>query len=83
MLSYVTMAPHAVAAVHTHDEEQIGLVISGTCEFELDGMTRTLGPGDAYHAPPGVPHGARTGDAECVIVDVFSPPRQALLDLFG
>ena len=81
MLSHVTIAPHGVADLHTHDEEQIGLIISGTCEFELDGETRTLVPGDIYHAPPGVPHGARTGDEEVVIVDLFSPPRQALLDL--
>ena len=83
MLSYVTIAPHGVAAVHTHDEEQIGLVVSGHCEFDLDGDVRRLGPGDIYHAPPGVPHGARAGDEECVIVDLFGPPRRALLDLLG
>jgi quercetin dioxygenase-like cupin family protein len=81
MLSYVTVAPHGVAPEHTHDEEQMGVVVSGHCEFVLDGEVRNLGPGDVYHAPPGVPHGVRTGDEECVIVDVFSPPRQALLDL--
>lgn len=83
MLSHVTIAPHGEAAVHTHDEEQIGLVISGSCEFSLDGTVRTLRPGDIYFAPPGVPHGARTQDEECLIVDVFGPPRQALLDLLG
>jgi quercetin dioxygenase-like cupin family protein len=80
LLSYVHIAPHGLAAVHTHDEEQIGLVVQGRCEFELDGEVRQLGPGDAYHAPPGVPHGARTGDEECVIVDMFAPPRRALLE---
>jgi quercetin dioxygenase-like cupin family protein len=81
MLSHVTVAPHGEAAVHTHDEEQIGLVVSGSCEFVLDGNARRLGVGDIYHAPPGVPHGVTTGDEECVIVDIFSPPRRALLDL--
>lgn len=81
MLSHVTIAPHGEAAVHTHDEEQLGLVVSGSCEFVLDGDVRQLTAGDIYHAPPGVPHGARTGDEECVIVDLFSPPRRALLDL--
>ena len=81
MLSHVTIAPHGDAPLHTHDEEQIGLVLSGSCEFELDGVTRTLKAGDVYHAPPGVPHGARTNDEQVVIVDLFSPPRQALLDL--
>jgi quercetin dioxygenase-like cupin family protein len=81
MLSHVTIAPHGQAAVHTHDEEQMGLVVSGTCEFSLDGVQRTLAAGDIYHAPAGVPHGATAGPDGCVIVDLFAPPRQALLDL--
>jgi quercetin dioxygenase-like cupin family protein len=81
MISHATVAPHGVAAVHTHDEEQLGIIISGACEFDLDGVVRPLTVGDIYHAPPGVPHGVRTGDEQCVIVDIFSPPRRALLDL--
>jgi len=81
MLSHVTIAPHGQAAVHTHDEEQMGLVVSGTCQFSLDGVERTLSAGDIYHAPAGVPHGATAGADGCVIVDLFAPPRQALLDL--
>jgi quercetin dioxygenase-like cupin family protein len=81
MLSYVTVSPNSEAAVHAHDEEQMGIVIAGTCTFELDGETRRLGRGDVYVAPPGVPHGLTTAAEECVVIDVFSPPRQALLDL--
>ena len=81
MLSHATIAPHGEAAVHTHDEEQVGIVVSGSCEFVLDGNARRLTAGDIYHAPPGVPHGVTTGDEECVIVDIFSPLRRALLDL--
>jgi quercetin dioxygenase-like cupin family protein len=81
LLSHVTVAPHGTAAVHTHDEEQMGLVVEGECEFSLDGDVRTLTVGDIYHAPPGVPHGVVAGAQGCVIVDLFSPPRRALLDL--
>jgi quercetin dioxygenase-like cupin family protein len=81
MLSHVTIEPHSEAPTHTHDEEQMGIVLEGTCEFELDGEVRTVGPGDVYHAPPGIPHGVRTGAGRCVIIDMFSPPRRALLDL--
>jgi quercetin dioxygenase-like cupin family protein len=79
MLSYVTIAPHSTAPVHVHSEEQMGVIVSGTCEFHLDGETRALGPGAVYLAPPGVPHGVTTGAEPCVVVDVFSPPRAALL----
>jgi quercetin dioxygenase-like cupin family protein len=81
MLSWVAMDPDSEAPVHTHDEEQMGVVLSGSCEFVLDGVARRLARGDVYLAPPGVPHGARTSARACVIVDVFSPPRAALLAL--
>lgn len=81
MLSYVRLDPHSEAAVHVHDEEQMGIVLSGQCVFSLDGEERTMRTGDTYHAPPGVPHGARTFDDACEILDVFTPPRSALLEL--
>lgn len=81
MLSFVTLDPHSEAAVHTHDEEQMGVVVRGSCEFELDGEVRRLTEGDIYVAPPGVPHGARTGDESCEVIDAFTPPRAALLAL--
>lgn len=83
------LQPGAVAAVHTHAEEQLGYVVSGDCVFS-DGTERwELGPGDSYHAPPGVPHGATAGETGCVILDAFAPPREQVLrmlaerDLFG
>ncbi len=83
LLSYVTMAPHGVAAVHAHDEEQMGLIVSGSGEMELDAVSCQLAAGDVYHAPPGVPHGIVAGPQGCVIVDLFSPPRRALLALLA
>lgn len=80
MLSQVTMPANVTAAIHSHSEEKIGMVVSGTCEFNLGGVARKLGPGDIYHVPAGVPHGPRTLDEECVLVDVFSPPRTDLLN---
>lgn len=81
LLSRVTFEPHSEAPVHTHDEEQMGMVLSGWIDFDLDGEVRRLVPGDLYHAPPGVPHGARTGEERCIVLDVFSPPRAALVAL--
>ncbi len=81
LLCRVTFDPHGDAPVHTHDEEQMGIVVSGSGDFHLDGETRRVGPGDTYHAPPGVPHGLRAGAEGCVVIDVFSPPRAALMEL--
>jgi quercetin dioxygenase-like cupin family protein len=80
-LSLVRMEPGAVAAVHEHSEEQIGIVLEGTCSLELADQTRILGTGDVYVAPSFVSHGATAGDEGCRILDAFSPPREALREL--
>ena len=80
-LSLVRMEPGAEAAVHAHDEEQIGIVLDGSCRFTLGEETRTLRHGDVYVAPPFVPHGALAGDDGCRILDAFAPPREALREL--
>ena len=83
MLSHVTIEDGCAAEAHTHDEEQMGLVLEGGCEFTLGGEVRSLGPGDVYWAPPGVVHGARAVGGRCVIADLFSPPRAALMELLA
>lgn len=79
MLSEVTAPANSAGAAHTHEQEKLGVVLSGSCEFTLDGVTRQLGPGDIYQVPPGVPHGFRATE-DCVLLDVFSPPRPDLLE---
>jgi hypothetical protein len=66
--------------VITAEEEQIVIVLEGEMEFELDGVVRTMRPGDVAIAPPWVPHGAHTNETGCYEVDVFNPPRKTLLD---
>ncbi|HEV3312248.1 MAG TPA: cupin domain-containing protein [Chloroflexota bacterium] len=79
-LSFVTFAPHAEAVIHSHAEEQFVLVLEGEVEFEVGGETRMLRPGMGILIPPFVSHGARTYDTPCTEVDVFHPPRQALIE---
>jgi quercetin dioxygenase-like cupin family protein len=81
MANFVRFAPHTEAPLHAHEEEQITIVIEGELEFDLDGETRILRPGDLAVIPPFVPHAARTHDQPSLEIDVFAPPRQALLAL--
>jgi quercetin dioxygenase-like cupin family protein len=83
LLCRVTIDPHSEAPVHAHHEEQMGIVLSGSGDFHLDGKTSRVGPGDTYHAPPGVSHGLQAGAEGCVVIDVFSPPRAALMELIA
>lgn len=79
MVNFVQFAPHTEAPHHVHIEEQIVIVLEGEFEFELDGETRTMRPGDVAVVPPWVPHGAHTNESTCLEVDVFNPPRETLL----
>jgi len=81
MVNFVSFAEHTVAPTHVHEEEQIVIVLDGEFEFELDGETRTMRPGDVAVVPPWVPHGAWTENTTCREVDVFNPPRKTLLDI--
>lgn len=79
-LNVVTFQPHTEAPLHAHEEEQMVFVLEGSLEFEVEGEVRLLKPGMAVHIPAFAEHGARTKDERCVEIDVFSPPRQGLLD---
>lgn len=80
MVNFVTFAEHTVAPHHVHAEEQIVIVLEGEFEFDIDGDARTMRPGDVAVIPAWVPHGAHTNDTTCVEVDVFTPPRETLLE---
>jgi len=76
MLSLVTLAPNAVVPTHSHPHEQMGMMVSGTMEFTIEGETRQLGPNEMYLVPGDVPHAAKAGPGGAVALDAFSPPRE-------
>jgi quercetin dioxygenase-like cupin family protein len=41
---------------HRHPQEQIVYVVRGRLQVEVDSEVAVLGPGDAFHALPDVPH---------------------------
>ncbi len=79
--SFVRYQPRSLAPRHAHEEEQLFVVLEGELELDLDGQVRRLRPGDAALIPSWVPHSARSLDAPAYQLDVFSPPRKALLAL--
>ena len=75
MLSVVTFEPNSVVPEHSHPHEQMGIMLSGTLEFTVGGLTRILGPGDQWRIPGGVPHRVVAVDGPAVALDVFHPVR--------
>jgi quercetin dioxygenase-like cupin family protein len=80
-LNVVVIEPNGVAELHAHDEEQMGYVVTGECEFTDGSSTWILEPGDTYHAAANVPHGARSLGDRCVIIDCFAPVRAGIREL--
>lgn len=60
---------------HSHDNEQLGLVIEGTIRFTVGDETRELGPGATWCIPSQVSHGVVAGLEGAVVVEVFAPAR--------
>jgi len=55
MANFVRYNPNTVAPLHTHEEEQITVVIEGELEFDLAGDLRIMGAGMAVVVPSGFP----------------------------
>ena len=83
LVNFVHYEPHTVVPLHSHPESQITFVIDGEFEFDLRGDVRVMRRGMVAVIPPWVPHAARTRDGGCFQIDVFQPPRSALLDLIA
>jgi len=75
MLSVVTLEPHSEGQIHSHPQEQWGVLLEGECIRIQDGEEVHMRAGDFWHTPAGVSHGIRTGDSGAKVLDIFSPPR--------
>ena len=74
-LGVVELDPGAVVPEHRHENEQLGMVLSGSLEFRVGEETRALGPGGSWRIPSNEPHEVRAGPDGAVVIDVFAPPR--------
>ncbi len=74
-LAVVELDPGAVVAEHSHENEQLGIVLHGSMSFRVGEEHRELGPGGTWRIPSNTPHEATAGPEGAVVIDVFSPPR--------
>jgi quercetin dioxygenase-like cupin family protein len=75
-LSYIELEPGVSVPEHNHENEQLGMVLSGSLTFTIGGETREVGPGEAWCITAHVPHSVVTGPGGAVLVEVFSPIRE-------
>jgi len=57
-------SPHAP---HTHAEEEVMIIESGTGEIFCDGKTTKIGPGSVMYTTPNVPHGITNTGSEPIV----------------
>lgn len=77
--SFVRYEPNSVAPLHAHEEEQLFVVLEGELELTLGDEVRLVRAGHAALIPAWIPHGVRSLDGPAYQMDVFSPPRKAML----
>ncbi len=74
-LAVIELEPNSVVPEHSHDNEQLGVLASGSVTFRIGDEERELGPGSTWRIPAHVSHEVRTGPDGAVAVEVFAPAR--------
>ena len=74
-LAVVELAPGAVVGEHSHDHEQLGMVLRGSISFRVGDEERELGPGETWEIRSNTPHHAVAGPDGASVLDLFAPPR--------
>jgi unsaturated pyranuronate lyase len=75
-LALVELAPDAIVPGHQHENEQLGMVITGTVTFTIGDETRVLGPGGSWRIPSNVHHQVSVGPEGAMVIDIFAPTRR-------
>ena len=76
MISIVRIAPGAAGDLHSHPEEQWGVLLEGGGVRNQDGRDHAVTAGDFWQTPGGVAHSFCAGPDGAVVLDIFSPPRE-------
>ena len=79
MVARIVMKKGCLVPEHSHHNEQISQVLSGSMRFLIEGKEIILRAGEFLLIPPHVPHSAEALE-DCVGIDTFTPPRQDWID---
>lgn len=76
MLNLIEFEPGATVPLHSHEHEQLGIVLRGMQALVVDGVAHELGPYEAYVLPSNVEHSAYCGPDGATVLDIFQPVRE-------
>lgn len=75
MFTYFEIEPHSRFEKHSHQSEQITMVLEGKLFFEAGDRTVIVHPGEVAAFPSNVPHAVYTEEEPVKAVDAWSPLR--------
>jgi quercetin dioxygenase-like cupin family protein len=76
MLNLIEFEPGSTVPLHSHEHEQLGIVLRGMQALVVDGVPHELGPMEGYVLPGGVEHSAYCGPEGALVLDIFQPVRE-------
>jgi quercetin dioxygenase-like cupin family protein len=76
MLNMIEFQPGATVPLHSHEHEQLGIVLRGMQGLVVEGVAHELRPYEGYVLPGGVEHSAYCGPEGALVLDVFRPVRE-------
>lgn len=79
MVAKIALKMGCVVPMHQHPNEQISFIVSGSLEFVIDGVSKTVKAGEILVIPANLPHSAIAHE-DMEALDIFAPPRQDWLD---
>jgi quercetin dioxygenase-like cupin family protein len=72
----VEIEPHAELPEHSHENEQLGIVLRGSVIFRIGEEERTVQAGGTWTIPGHTPHFVKGGDEGAIVLDIFAPTRE-------
>lgn len=76
MISVVTIAPGHKGKLHSHPQEQWGVLLEGSGTRTQGGEELKVTAGDFWRTPGDVEHTFEAGPDGARVLDVFAPPRE-------
>jgi unsaturated pyranuronate lyase len=74
-MALVELQPDALVPEHTHENEQVGIMLQGSGTFRVGDETMEVRPGSTWRVLSNVPHSMDVGPEGAVVIDIFSPLR--------
>ncbi len=75
-LAVIELAPNSLVPEHSHENEQVGVLLEGSLTMRIGDESSELVRGGGWVIPANAPHEVLTGPEGAVVVEAFAPARE-------